>query len=105
MAVSKLSPIEDFTESKEKIKNFYINENYKYYMLLNNDIRYYTLFHRFELNNETMEDVIIECLQDLGVIKMIDNDTDKIECWIDSEEYGTIVLYLFPYDRGVVEVI
>jgi len=43
-------------------------------MLLCNDIHYYTVFKIEESANENVEDVIIECLQDVGVVQHIEYD-------------------------------
>jgi hypothetical protein len=40
-----------------------------YYMLLCNDIHYYTVFEVSNEYEENVEDIIIECLQNIGVIQ------------------------------------
>ncbi len=115
MAVSKLPDIEDFEESKQTILNFINSETncFKHYwMLLNNEQRYYTIFHRHNWGDmyaiiieETLPDVLIECLQNIGKIKMFETiDNDHIECWVETPKDGCVVYMLFPYDEGVIEV-
>lgn len=114
MAVSKLPDMEDFEESKQKIREFYTKEQNqfcKYYMLLCRDtLNYYTLLHRHiagdfynAIVEENLEDVVIECLQNIGPIKMIEPDGEKVECWVQTPN-GCVAVYLFPYDEGVIEV-
>lgn len=77
-----------------------------HYMLLGHDIKYYTILindpNFFEI--DTIGNAVIECLENIGQIKEICEDevTDAIECWITIDAKETIVLYLFPYDEGVV---
>lgn len=77
-----------------------------HYMLLGHDIRYYTVFIRNDsISTSTLGHEVIECLEYIGQIKEIINDeiTGAIECWVTTyEEKETIVLYLFPYDTGMV---
>ena len=82
-------------------------------MLLNNELRYYTIFHRQNFGDmygividEQLPDVLIECLSNIGRIKMFEaiND-DHIECWVNVPGRGCEVYMLFPYDEGVIEVI
>lgn len=115
MAVSKLPDLEDFDEAKETIQKFVDSEENrfkKYYMLLNNDKRYYTVFHRHTLGDfynviieEYIPDVLIECLQNIGTIKMFEPiENERIECWVNTPDDGCIVYLFFPYDEGVIEV-
>ena len=97
---------EQINEAKNTIKNF-ITENSHFWMLLNNEKRYYTIFwlsdHRNISLDPRIEDEVIECLKELGTIKSIEQVDDAIEAWIidknDSEAYA---YYLFNYDKGVV---
>lgn len=75
----------------------------KYYMLYGKEISYFTVFeiivpHRFSLD-------VIDCLNNIGEIKAIDNDTtgSAMEIWVQAED-GPTCLYLFPYDNGIVRV-
>ena len=83
--------------SKKLIKEF--THNYilaeAYYMLLCNELRYYTIFH--------VEDIILECLKNIGVIQQINKTDDgrAIECWVKNDK-GTFMFMLFNYDEGVI---
>ena len=72
-------------------------------MLLSHELNYFTLFHVCEEYEEKVEDIVIECLQNIGVIQCIDNSADNhsIECWIKNDK-GTFALYLFDYSEGVI---
>lgn len=85
---------------REYIDHYFTSQ---YFMLLCNDIHYYTVFKIDENEMEKAEDVIAECLQDVGVIQYIDYDAiyDQVECWVKNET-GVILFLLFNYDWGVV---
>lgn len=79
----------------------------KYWLLLNNENKYYTIFHRnssdFSFNDLTSE--IMDITQDLGGIKNIelDDSGSALEFWINYN--GECCLFLlFDYTRGVIEV-
>ena len=95
---------------KEIIKNFIIQTNNNYYMLLCNERKDYTVFDfLLDNNKETKRPIncakclVDECLANRGEIRGIDLTKDKtaIEIWmiIDDEAY---VYYFFPYDNGVI---
>lgn len=79
-----------------------------YYMLLNHELRYFTLFHQEspQFRHITREN-IIAILQELGEIKSIEKTSDEmaIECWVtmNNDPEDTHAFILFDYDRGVVE--
>ena len=73
-------------------------------MLLCNDIHYYTVFNKVPtITNDRIDDVIIECVTNIGVLQQInENEThDAIEIWIKNEK-GCFMFLLFDYDWGVV---
>lgn len=76
-----------------------------YFMLLCNEIHYYTVItHTNNHTQSTFYNTIIELLQERGEIKLIDWTTNKdaIECWIQNQD-GVFMFMLFPYDWGIVE--
>jgi hypothetical protein len=105
--VSQLPPLTDeqIEEAKALIKGYTDSEYGTYFMLLNNDLRYYTVFltkTAFLDDLKVIEDEVIACLHDLGVIKSISiNDDGVVECWvtIDDKSYP---LFLFDYTKGVI---
>lgn len=87
--------------------NAYASEHKaSHYMLLGHDIRYYTILinnpNFFEI--DTIGNAVIDCLENIGQIKEIvaDEGTNAIECWVTTKDKETVVLYLFPYDEGVI---
>lgn len=107
---------EQLQSKKDLIVDFINQTGNKYYMLLCNDRKDYTLFHRNEtedglwkdsagLTEDVIEKVLIdECLPNRGKTKSIELTEDKnaFEIWIsiDGESY---CYYFFPYDLGVIE--
>lgn len=98
MAKFKTYSEEDILKSKEDIRKYVDNTNGFSYMLLCNDLRYYTVFIKDESYEEAIEDVLIECLNNLGEIKSIDftNENDAIEIWFYRED-ELYVSYFFVY--------
>lgn len=85
---------------KAGIKNF-PSESGKYYMLLSNERKDYTVF-AFKSGRETSKFAkeVIEVLESRGTIKEFDiKEEDAIEIWVDDCFYA-----LFPYDLGVIEI-
>lgn len=80
----------------------------KYMMLLSWDSHYFTLFHKSEGDfNETFMEILYECIMDMtDTIYSIENvNYNYAEIWVrDIKTDKAIVMYLFPYDAGVVEV-
>lgn len=69
-------------------------------MLLNHQLRYFTLFNN--ITNSDFTEEIFEIAQELGEIKAVlysDEEKSAIEFWIDNNMY-----LFFPYTKGVVEV-
>lgn len=85
-----------------------------YYMLLNNDLHYYTIFNwvyvdsRDGVSVSDSEDVVREIfsiVKDLGTLKSIELNSDGAwEFWITSPDATTNAYYLFDYTRGVIEI-
>ena len=91
-------------EKKKLIREFVDEEHNQFYMLLCRDINYYTLFAiDVKLADELIDDLVIECANDLGLIKSIELTEDKraIEIWVSNSE-DTYAMYFFPYDSGVI---
>ena len=89
---------EDILKSKKDIRKYVDDTNNFSYMLLCNDLRYYTVFIKDKIYEEAIEDVLIECLNNLGEIKSIDftNEKDAIEIWFYRED-ELYVSYFFTY--------
>lgn len=109
MAMPNLPDLTDeqINEAKRMVAKF-ITPNSTFWMLLNNEKRYYTVFQLTKDKNillaKKIEDEFIDCLQEIGTIKSVEQvDENTIEAWVidktDSEAYA---YYLFNYDKGVV---
>lgn len=105
-AVASLPDLtEEELEAKKEVINTLISKSdNKYYMLLNNEFHYYTLFAITDIDvNYKFADEVILCLKDFAdSVKVIDifedyEDQTAIEIWvmINGEAY---IMYLFPYD-------
>ena len=90
----------DLEAGKKKINQ--VASNGKYFMLLCNELKYYTVFNIVPEGEEKVEDVVLECIDCFGAtIKSIDNTPEgALEIWIvkDEEAYA---MYFFNYDGGV----
>ena len=108
MLVNQLAELtdEEINAAKVLIKNYTSTDNSNYFMLLNNELRYYTLFlTKVELLDglRPIEDEVIDCLRDLGTIKSISiNSDDVMDCWVTTAEDKSYPLFLFDYMKGVI---
>lgn len=94
----------ELEEAKEKLSKFLYNSYNTYYMMLNHDKKYYTVFViKKEINILSIADEIIDVSKSLGQIKGIEvTDQGMVEIWISNS--GECNMYaLFPYDKGVIE--
>ncbi len=98
---------EDFEKATQKIKNF-IKPGTKFWMMLSNEKRYFTLF-QLSPNKTSLapkiEEEAIACLKTLGTVKSVEltEDGQAIEMWvIDNMDETPYVYYLFNYDKGVI---
>lgn len=97
----------EIQEKKELITDWKKQFKDRFFMLLGTEISYYTIFEQstvYEVSN--LAEGVIECLINLGDILYIEENDDRtaIEIWIRQEELEPTILYLFPYNRGVVQI-
>lgn len=78
----------------------------KYYMLLCSELNYYTLFHLSDYaTNTQFWNELYDIAKELGTLKVMEIDGGYFTIWADWYKDNTPHLfYLFPYDRGVVEI-
>jgi len=108
---------EELQNKKDIIVDFINETGNAYYMLLCNDRKDYTIFHRsyngttklFCDNEgtveETLETVLIdECLPNRGETKSIEltENKDAIEIWISINKESYCYMF-FPYDAAIIE--
>lgn len=77
-----------------------------YYMLLCNEVRYYTMFCKphagEEIHFTSLGEAVIQCALVVGSIQQVDVDNDKVEIWIKNKMTGDTNCYLlFDYSGGV----
>ena len=74
-----------------------------HYMLLCNELRNYTVFEVCDEYEEKAEDIVLEILQNIGVIQQINKaeNENAIECWIKNQN-GVFMFMLFDYDWGFI---
>lgn len=97
-----------FANKLKLVKNFFLKNN-KYFMLLCNDQKDYTVFVMNSLTDEAGDKMVQEfkeCLINRGETLSIDyapGDQNAFEIWIRVDE-EPCCYYLFPYDSAVIEV-
>ena len=94
----------ELEKAKENIVTFLDVHNSSYYMMLNHDNKYFTLFvYENNIDVEKMAREIISVSKSLGEIKSIEVNGDIIEIWILYE--GKCDMYaFFDYAKGVIQV-
>lgn len=88
------------------------NASNNYFMLLCNELRYYTIFHfpteQSECDFRTLGEGVFGCLENVGDVYAADltEAKDAIEIWVKPQGKDTemVVMYLFPYDTGVCTI-
>ena len=76
-----------------------------YYMLLCNELKYYTVFNMAsDRGTAVFVDEVVGCLQDFAdEVKSIElNELGAVEIWFQKDE-EIYVMYFFPYTQGVIE--
>ena len=103
---------EEIEFAKIVIKN-YINKTCgEFYMMLNHDLRDFTLFNfkngvLTDVKIKVMIDDIIECMENRG-FGLLDVGLDEVglavEIWVKNRETEAVYMFLlFPYDLGVIQ--
>ena len=81
-------------------------DNPKFYMLLCHELNYYTVFHINDTaTKENFWNEFYDIAKELGTLKAMEIDSGCFSIWVDwPQDNISHLFYLFPYDRGVVEV-
>lgn len=81
--------------------------NNTFYLLYGRDIHYVSLLQKGEAE-EPLLDIIKDTLSAVGELISMDFNTSdgepSIEIWIRTDTSAAELLYLFPYDKGVVTI-
>lgn len=75
-----------------------------YYMLLSNELHYYTVFVRTKGNFVMLPDLakeVIACLEDHGRIVAASEEPGALEFWVQTEK-GPECFYFFDYSQGII---
>ena len=99
-----ISQLKDISkeDALEKIYQFYEHTPQGYYMLLNHENKYFTLFEKNTNGFDTFGSTVLYCINNIGKIKTIDVYDDRLEIWITIKD-NIFDYLLFPYDEGVVK--
>ena len=63
------------------------------------ELSYYTMFIADAESNEDMSDVVIECLNALGILVSVEYSENKvIEAWVRDDEGNAVIVFMTPYD-------
>lgn len=102
--IAQQPSMSDSDIQREIINNFRGLNPGKYYMLLCNDIKYFTLFCYDKDADEPFENLMLECISNVGTIHDISltNDSTALEIWVNLPNDDLVAMYLFNYDAGVV---
>ena len=91
-------------EATKELEQFLIKHDSKYYMMLNVDGRYYTLYtYNQEHDVQKMAAEMVDVVKTLGFLKGIEVKENMVEFWIKND--GVCSMYgMFDYSKGVIEV-
>lgn len=107
-AYNSLPTLSEEKEQKKlrHIKRFLNNTDNKFYMLLNHDNHYFTLFEWHTYSDEEFAKEIIDIVKSLGKIKSIElsENGEMIEFWIANYDNECYMYGFFPYDKGVISL-
>ena len=104
---------EQFNGAKKVITDFLQKDEFAfYYMLLNHENRYFTVFEftrdiKSDGRRDRMAQDVLECMFncDFGIIDICpDESGNALEVWVKNLDTETAYMYLlFPYDFGVIK--
>ena len=102
---SPLDPILLFNKARETVIDILTVKDTKYWMLLCNERKDYTIFNLIAPDADSFSADLVETLKNRGLVLSIDKQEDgNFEIWIrDPDTKENFVYYLFNYNYGVVE--
>ena len=97
---------------KQEIANFVKNNRDDYYMLLNNDLHDYTLFHvnaptgpvQGPPQYEKIAEEVYLCMIERGTLVEYEVTDGAVELWITDPDKQPYVYYFFKYGTAVIEI-
>lgn len=94
----------ELEKAKGNIITFLDSNDSRYYMMLNHDNKYFTLFtYENDANKNKMASEIISVSKTLGEIKAIEINGNIVEIWILHGEKCDMYVF-FDYTKGVIQV-
>lgn len=94
----------ELEKAKGNIITFLDSNDSRYYMMLNHDNKYFTLFtYENDVNKNKMASEIISVSKTLGEIKAIEINGNIVEIWILYGEKCDMYAF-FDYTKGVIQV-
>lgn len=100
-----LNITEEFKKKKEEFYNYIKKHNNKFYMLLCNEQKDYTIFNLLFPDTPKMcYYELAECLENRGELLSFEPTEDGVayEIWLRIED-EIFVYYFFPYDNAVIQ--
>lgn len=79
--------------------------NRQVYMLLNHDLKYFTVLYGDErLGDHSFFEALIECISSIGVLVYVEHydEQNLYVLWVRDAEGNLYDLYLFDYTEGIV---
>lgn len=91
------------------IKEYLENHLAKFYLMLNHDMHYYTVFYFEDKNRGVLNrcvQTIWNLVHDLGDVMdaLINPDNGMLEFWIKRPDGQVLMFGFFEYERGVVKL-
>jgi hypothetical protein len=105
LATAKALNVEqEFLKKKSEFIEYLTNKGNKFYMLLCNEQKDYTIFQQESVNSHFQTwSILQECLENRGDLLSFEATADGIayEIWLRIED-EIFVYYFFPYDDAVI---
>lgn len=103
--------LKDLTELSERVKNWFNDNEIKdqYFLLYGRDMHYLSLinFESGVMNDDGLA-ILNDALFNAGQLISMDfntsDDEQSIEIWVRTKDSPAELLYLFPYDKGVITI-
>lgn len=77
-----------------------------YYLAYGRDVHYVTIFKNSASNsfNEASAQLVVDTIAAVGDIISMDYEEDRIEVWIRTKDSKAELIYIMPYDDGLVRL-
>lgn len=77
-----------------------------YYLAYGRDVHYVTMFKNSASNsfNEASAQLVVDTIAAVGEIISMDYEEDRIEVWIRTKDSKAELIYIMPYDDGLVRL-